>query len=156
MTSHETIATAYHEAGHAVVAISLGRAVEKVSIVGNSLRLGVVNLGKGRKGRREDFFEDDALILLAGLVAEARYSGQENWEGARTDLRIVRRLISDRVTSEKAAERMERKLLEKTDHQLSQPGHWEAVEAVANLLVEKNAVSGRTARHLFEMATKRE
>jgi hypothetical protein len=45
--SAEDIATAYHEAGHAIVALSLGRSVEKLSIVRNSIRLGVVQLGKG-------------------------------------------------------------------------------------------------------------
>jgi len=37
-------ATAYHEAGHAVVALVLGRPVEKVTIRENTLRLGQVQI----------------------------------------------------------------------------------------------------------------
>ena len=53
----QLMATAYHEAGHAVVALSLGRAVEKCTIVRNSIRLGAVQLGKGRGQRQQDLFE---------------------------------------------------------------------------------------------------
>ena len=43
----QMIATAYHEAGHAIVALSLGRTVEKCTIVRNSIRLGAVQLARG-------------------------------------------------------------------------------------------------------------
>ena len=51
------IATAYHEAGHAVMAVSLGRPIEKVTIapsksqigaMTSGLRLGVCKIQKGR------------------------------------------------------------------------------------------------------------
>ncbi|MBL8889081.1 MAG: hypothetical protein JNL67_03825 [Planctomycetaceae bacterium] len=152
--SPEDMATAYHEAGHAVVALALGRAVEKLSIVRNSLRLGAVNFGNRRSGRRQDYFETEAMILLAGIVSEAKVTGKMNWEGARQDLGQLERMVSQRVEKEKAAERMQRRLLDKTEHLLSQTEIWSAVERIAHHLLEHRAISGRAARHLFDEAMK--
>ena len=151
----ESIATAFHEAGHAVVALSFGRTVEKLSIVRNSIRLGAVQLGKGRNGRKQDYFEIESLILLGGLVSEERYTGEYNWEGAQQDLRALRRLSLARVDSERKAERLERRLLDKTAHHLDQTGHWEAIESVAAELTKSKLMSGRAAKHLFDEAMKR-
>jgi ATP-dependent Zn protease len=154
VNSDQDIATAYHEAGHAVVALSLGRTIVKLSIVRNSLRLGAVNLGSGRTGRRQDYFETEALILLAGIVCEARITGELNWSGARQDLSILRRHISTRVSSEKAANRLERRLFDKAEHYVTQPNIWEAIERIATMLIQHRSISGRSARHIYDEATK--
>jgi ATP-dependent Zn protease len=152
--AEQDLATAYHEAGHAVVALSLGRSIEKLSIVRNSLRLGAVNLGSSRRGRRDDYFEKEALVLLAGLLSEARITGKLNWNGARQDVLNLRKLISARVGTEKAAERLERRLFDKTEHYLSQAGIWEAIEKIAKELLQHRSISGRSARHVYDQATK--
>lgn len=151
----QLIATAYHEAGHAVVALSLGRAVEKCTIVRNSIRLGAVQLGKGRGQRQQDFFEIEAMILLGGLASEAKHTGQYNWGGAQQDLRSLRRLTLARVNTDQQVERLERRLLDKTTHHLEQPGHWESIEVVVAELIKQQAISGRSARHLFDETMKR-
>ena len=151
----QMLATAYHEAGHAIVAISLGRTVEKCTIVRNTIRLGAVQLGKRRGQRQQDFFEVEAMILLGGLVSEARYTGQHNWDGAQQDLRALRRLTLARVETDQQVERLEKRLLDKTAHHMEQPGHWEAVEMVVAELIKLQAISGRSARHLFDEAMKR-
>ena len=151
----QMIATAYHEAGHAIVALSLGRTVEKCTIVRNSIRLGAVQLGKGRGQRQQDFFEIEAMILLGGLSSEAKHTGQYNWGGAQQDLRSLRRLTLARVSTEQQAERLEKRLLDKTVHHLELPGHWEAVEKVVAELIKKHAISGRSARHLFDETMKK-
>jgi ATP-dependent Zn protease len=154
MAPDRDIATAYHEAGHAVVALSLGRSIVKLSIVRNSLRLGAVNLGSGRTGRRQDYFETEALILLAGIVSEARITGELNWSGARQDLSVLRRHISTRVSSEKAADRLERRLFDKAEHYVTQPSIWNAIEKIATMLIRHRSISGRSARHIYDEATK--
>jgi ATP-dependent Zn protease len=151
----QMIATAYHEAGHAIVALSLGRTIEKCTIVRNSIRLGAVQLGKGRNQRQQDFFEIEAMILLGGIVSEAKHTGQYNWGGAQQDLRSLRRLTLARVNTDQQVERLEKRLLDKTTHHLEQPGHWEAVEAVVAELIRQQAISGRSARHLFDEAMKK-
>ena len=151
----QLVATAYHEAGHAVVALSLGRTVEKCTIVRNSIRLGAVQLGKGRGQRQQDFFENEAMILLGGLASEAKHTGQYNWAGAQQDLRSLRRLTLARVSTEQQVERLEKRLLDKTVHHLELPGHWQAVEKVVAELIEKQAISGRSARHFFDETMKK-
>lgn len=153
-SAEQDLATAYHEAGHAVVALSLGRSIEKLTIVRNSLRLGAVNMGTSRRGRRDDYFENEALVLLAGILSEARITGKLNWNGARQDVLNLRKLISTRVGTEKAGERLERRLFDKTEHYLSQTGIWEAIETIAQELLRQRSISGRAARHIYDEATK--
>lgn len=145
-------ATAYHEAGHAVVALSLGRSIQRVSIVANEHRLGHCEFKKGAAKKTDDLIEAEILILLGGLAAEARETGEYGWLEAGQDLRDVRVLTHRRAGAAAKAERLERRLLDKVEHLLSQPGRWDAVERIAGELLKHEAISGRAARHLFDEA----
>jgi ATP-dependent Zn protease len=68
-------ATAYHEAGHAVIALALGRSVQWVSILPNRDHLGVCEFGKATFRPSEDWLEREILIALGGIAAEARFTG---------------------------------------------------------------------------------
>ena len=88
MNTHEPsqeLCTAYHEAGHAVMALVFDRPVQKVSILPDQRRLGHCELRKGVSRASQDRLEADILILLAGVVAEAIHSGSHNWTGAAMD-----------------------------------------------------------------------
>lgn len=153
----ERTATAYHEAGHAVMALALGRPVHKVTIVPGQSELGlqrqgVCHIKKGRTRSSKDWLEDEVLILLAGLVAEARWTGRYSLGGAAQDLRQVRRYVQMRAEGEKQIERLERRWLSKTEHHLSDPGLWLATERIANELLRTQTISGRNAKHLFDIA----
>lgn len=150
------IATAYHEAGHAVLALFLGRPIQRVSILPSQQRLGHCEIQKGAFRPNKDALETDLLILLAGVAAEARRTGHYNWNAARQDLRDVRRLAEMRAVGEKSIERLERRMLDKTEHLLDQPGVWSAIEQIAAELLLKTTISGRSARHLFDLATQRD
>jgi len=84
-----------------------------------------------------------------GIAAEARHTGDYAWDGAARDQQYVRRLAVQRA-GERQAERLERRLLAKTEHLLAQEGHWRAVELIAAELLQRGVISGRTARHLFD------
>ena len=146
--SHEE-ATAYHEAGHAVVALALGRPVHKVSILPNRDRLGWCVFRKGVFRPSDDWVEREVLIGLAGLAAEAQRTGTYDRESAGRDLRHVRVLALQRA-SERSVERLERRMLAKVEHLLADDGHWRAVELIAAELLKSGEISGRAARHLFE------
>ncbi|MEX1097488.1 MAG: hypothetical protein WED34_15690 [Planctomycetales bacterium] len=150
--SPDQIATAYHEAGHAVMALALGRPVHRVSVLPNHLHLGHCDFSKGAFRPTKDELERETLILLAGLAAEARRMGRYAWEAAEHDLRCVRSLTRTRAADERQAERLERRLLDKTEHLLNQPGAWTATERIAEELLRKTTISGRAARHLFDQA----
>ncbi|WP_146401369.1 cell division protein FtsH [Planctomycetes bacterium CA13] len=149
------MATAYHEAGHAVMALSLGRSIQKVTVsptrtAHGQSRLGVCELKKGRSKKSKDAVEDDTLILLAGMVAEARFTGSYCHQGASQDLRYVQSLLSNRAGNARQIERLQRRLLDKTEHLLLEPGHAKAIQQIANELVEKTTISGRAARHFYD------
>jgi len=144
--------TAYHEAGHAVVALALGRPVHRVSVLPNQLRLGACEFAKGRFKPSEDALECEALIALAGLAAEARHTGKYQMDAANQDLRFVRRLVLERK-SERTAARYEERLLSKVESMLADDETWHAVELIAAELLKHGVISGRAARHLFEQAT---
>src|SRR2546422_12664 len=123
-------ATAYHEAGHAVVALALGRPVQRVSILPDRVHLGKCEFGKGLFRPSEDWLEREMLIALAGIAAEARHTGKYAWPGAARDRQYVRRLAVQRA-GERQAERLERRLLARAEHLLGREGHWRAVELIA-------------------------
>ncbi|MBK1854103.1 M50 family metallopeptidase [Verrucomicrobiaceae bacterium 5K15] len=144
--------TAYHEAGHAVMALLMGRSVQKVSIIPSQNRLGVCTMQKGRAKQVQDKLEAEMLILLAGMAAEGRKSGKYNIHGASQDLRMVEKLAMSRSGNARQAEKLIHKTLDKTQHLLSQSGTWQAVKAIATELVENESISGRAAKHHLTLA----
>jgi ATP-dependent Zn protease len=142
-------ATAYHEAGHAVLSLALGRPVHCVSILPNGERLGLCEFGKAVFRPSEDWLEREMLIALGGIAAEALLSGEYAWEGAARDRRYALELARQRA-GDRQAERLERRLLAKAEHLLARPGNWRAVERLAAELLRRGEISGRTARHLFD------
>lgn len=144
-------ATAYHEAGHAVVALALGRPVHKVSILPNRDRLGWCEFRKGVFRPSEDWLEREVLIALAGMAAEARHTGTYAREEARTDLKFARSLLVSRA-GDRRADRLERRLLAKVEALLADDGVWAAVEAIVAALRASGEISGRAARHLYQQA----
>lgn len=144
--------TAYHEAGHAVMALIHDRPVQRVSVRPDDIRLGHCEVKKGVLRPSDDRLEADMLILLAGPAAEAVVAGAYNWTGASMDLQGVYRLAMMRGGAEKQAERLARRMLSRAEHLLSQEAHWRAVELIADELLTNETISGRAARHLFDRA----
>jgi ATP-dependent Zn protease len=140
--------TAYHEAGHAVLALILGRPVQRVSIVPDRDHLGICEFGKGVHRPSEDLLEREILIALGGIAAEARFTGNYAWDAAARDQKYVQRLTAQRA-GERRAEKLQRRLLAKAEHLLANAGHWRAVELIAAELFQHREISGRTASHLF-------
>ncbi len=153
----QKIATAFHESGHAIMAISLGRLIEKVTIEPkkngiDGIRLGSCKLQKGRSKASKDWLEDEVMILLGGMVAESFVTGRYCEMGAASDLSAVRRLLQSQPGSPKQLERWERRMLDRTVHWLNAPSHRETIEVVAKELLEKTTVSGRAVRHFLALA----
>ena len=150
MSSQSPETTAYHEAGHAVIALQLGRSVQRVSILPKLQTLGRCEFQQGKPRPNEDWIEREILISLAGLAAEAKHTGHYAWEGAAQDLQAVKRLVTQRA-GERQAERMQKRLLSKVEHMLEQPETWRAVELIAAELLRSETISGRAVVHLVEL-----
>ncbi len=144
-------ATAYHEAGHAVVALALGRPVHKVSILPTRDRLGWCEYRKGVFRPTEDWLEREVLIALAGMAAEARHTGTYAREEASRDLKFARSLLVSRA-GDRRADRLERRFLAKVEAMLGDDELWAAVEAIAAALLVSGEISGRAAKHFYEQS----
>ena len=141
-------ATAYHEAGHAVLALALaGRFTASAfcPTANGSVR---ANFARVYFDRRK-IGSSEILIALGGIAAEAIHTGVYAWNEAERDLLYVRELTEQRA-GRRQAERLERRLLAKAEHLLAKRGHWQAVELIAKELLRHGEISGRTARHLFD------
>lgn len=148
----DDVATAYHEAGHAAMSLMLRRPIERVSIEPNQVRLGQCKLRKGVHGPLKDSVETEILILLGGVGAEARHTGDYNWDAASDDMRTIRRLLELRAGNDRQLKRTESRLFDKAEHLLDAPGMWTAVERIAAELLRYRSMSGRGVRHIFEQS----
>ena len=144
-------ATAYHEAGHAVVALVLGRQVHHVSILPNRERLGVCEFRKPTTRPSEDWVEREILISLGGIAAEARHTGVHAWGSAGRDIQYVQALAIERA-GERRADRYALRMLSKAEHLIGQDENWRAIELIAKALLETGSISGRAARHYFDLS----
>ena len=146
-------ATAYHEAGHAVVALAHDRPVHRVSVLPNQDLLGKCEFRKGVQRPSDDWVEAEILIALAGMAAEARHTGTYDRAAAGRDLKYARKLMLYRA-SERSLDRYERRMLAKVENLLGDDALWRAVERIAAELLKLGVISGRAARHFYDMAAK--
>ncbi len=149
LSNAEDVATAFHEAGHAVVALYYDRPVHRVSIEPKQRTAGRCELRKGAQRTALDVIEAEILMALAGLVAEALFTGRYDPAGASQDLRYARKLMLSRTT-EQSLERYERRMLSKVQNLLADDALVHAVKAIAKELLKQRTISGRAARHLYE------
>ena len=152
--SKELIATAYHEAGHAVVSSRLGSKVKHVSIVPNERTetlghvrhqpiprriLRILEFGFVTPVQRQ-LVEDHIIISYAGSLAERRQRGRSNHRGAQSDYADVVGL-ADRLCG--SAEEVDAYLawlrIRATN---SVNANWDLIESVAQALLARQKLSG--------------
>lgn len=147
----ERCATAYHEAGHAVMRLMLGRSVTRATIKSEGDTLGSVGhrpakvdtewLGEDWATRR--WAETAIMVALAGPEAEQRLTGSRNGAGAASDDAWVHEVSVD--AEGYADERRQaylRWLQLKVRDWVNDSQFWRQVEAVAAALLERETLTG--------------
>jgi ATP-dependent Zn protease len=149
------IRTAFHEAGHVVASLALGRKVRSATIVPEAGRLGTVRTSRLRRldpkasdRRMRMTIEREAIILLAGSVAEQLAgAGPHGGRGDRRDALLLVGFLSGSEAEERAYVRW---LRERAKTLLCV--HWKAVRAVARALLESERLDGAEVRAVAHRA----
>jgi hypothetical protein len=163
-TDRERVATAYHEAGHAAVAVMLGLQLERVELTPdhpvhagrclekvddpNALSL-AVELGE------EAVIRPQIMILLAGRAAQQKGEFDHVPGGDQHDLETALRIATLMVGPENDAESLLAELLIETRTLLDSPPVWAGVEALAGELLLKGSVEGNKAHRILGDAATR-
>jgi ATP-dependent Zn protease len=167
-------AIAYHEAGHAVIAFTLGRKFKKVTIDNGHGEL------EGYQRKTKDLFgqpyyktlknfEPDILISLAGHFAHRRYdpksvdieNSNEDMDIAITLNRMItisrvcdigKSITSDNIDdlSKKLVNVYLRKSQDEIEILLNSPAVWGMVESVARALLEKKTLLWRDVKDIID------
>lgn len=157
----DRIATAYHEAGHAAVAVWLGLRLERVELTPDhpvhagccrekvddphALSL-AVELGE------EDVIRPQIKILLAGRAAQQKGGFDDipggDYHDLETALRVAKLMVG---CVSKAQEVLDQSLLE-TQRLLDSAAVWAGVEALVGELVVKGRIEGDDAHRIIAEA----
>jgi ATP-dependent Zn protease len=141
--------TAYHEAGHAVMAYRLGYPIKKVTIVKRQGVLGKVEV-------RNQGSPDDIRIDLAGQLAEALVNSNDVQlqVGSRSDWRNARRSAREFVELGFIGDGEKGTLIEELLHETRALVHRdrEAIAAVAEALLEHKTLTGADITQIMEAA----
>jgi hypothetical protein len=147
--------TAYHEAGHAVMAQLCGRQVTEVEIVGDREHTGSMQSlafppdpaeGPSPSALAADL-ECRLKCVLAGTVAEGMISGREGWDETSGDLDLAVRLAMQLVDDCEDVLPLLEDLRIDVERNLRR--HWPAVELLAGELLRRAALSGSEVRRLL-------
>jgi hypothetical protein len=154
----ESEATAYHEAGHAVVAFEVGRGVQLVTIIPEGDAEGRVRKYRLRgfhpdyetDGRTTRRLEQEIMISLAGGLAEARYKGHRRRLGDEKDLSHALDMASYVTGEPEECEAYIHWLYLRTRNLLEV--RWGIVEQFASELLARRRLSGREAKAVWRNA----
>ena len=142
--------TAFHEAGHAVIAELCGRLLTEVEIVGDREHTGSVQslaFPPNREAEAEDI-ERHLKIILAGTVAEAMVAGRQGWDETSEDVdaavRLGMRLVDDCEDVLPLLEDIG------ADVERDLQSHWPAVEMLAAELLDRKTLTGSEVRNLLK------
>ncbi len=149
------VLTAWHEAGHAVMAELCGQIVTEIEIIGDQEHSGSVSSLRFREDITSPAdLEARILVLVAGVAAESIVTGREVWDGHDDDLdeavRVALRIVG-------ACDLVEDYLRRAKDNAAGiLDRHWEAVEILAGMLLIHRRIGRDRIRHVVEILTRPE
>lgn len=149
--------SAYHEAGHAVVALRLGHRIGPVTLLYGKKREGHFRrLGHTRVYWSDPRWGGDPAVLLAGYYAEKRRFPSAHWLGSASgDYGALGRALNllygpSTDANRNARAKMERLWERGAREIVKDPKVWASIELLAAELLKRKTLSGRTVRTLVE------
>jgi hypothetical protein len=155
--------TAYHEAGHTVMAFELGRKVRYITTIPGLVAdtRGHVRPTASPKWHLMDdscaprmlrWIEREIAILISGPLAQGMFLGEFDSVGASRDHQEVIRLGSMLFNSPDAMKEYLEKQVHIIVEFLKQPSVWVQVEALAAALIVRRTIGGKRARQICREA----
>lgn len=155
--SKKLTATAYHEAGHAIVHVRLGLPLKAATIVLNPEHETLGSATSGAKPKTVEpewdtskrtvtWLEKHIIAFLAGPAAEMRFTGRANHVGASRDYHDAVRYASFIHSDREALSAYLRLQGIIAKLYVTSPRWWPAIEAVAAALLKRRTLSGRAVR----------
>lgn len=156
--------TAYHEAGHVVMAYILHKRFHFITIDPKKLDEntgGLVLLADSNKllnNINMGFYvsrtaiERQIKITLGGEVACGLFVGHENWKLSGDDAIVCFRIANSQCGDEEESEAYLNWLLLSVRNELSLPHNWVCVCAVAKALMKQQTLSYRKTREIIKSA----
>ena len=152
---------AIHEAGHAIVAVELQRAVVYATIEPSDDTLGHV-LRPNRRPIYPDStnlanwywaFDRDILITFAGPAAEAKFSRRRNLPGAAADHKDIAYRVDDMFGSDSETGRLYMAYMDsRAEDLVRRPFVWAGIEMLADELIEHRRVNGKRIKEIWRLA----
>lgn len=151
MSDDKRRGAAFHEAGHAVMALAYGAEVDAVSLTGSRWDAGVF------VGKTVSPIHVTMLVVAAGVYAEARY--RNDFDAAAPGFGMESRPGSDNCQLSELALRVSHGSAKEADETImqctqvacqntAQDGYWRAVEGVALALLERETLTGDEVREI--------
>jgi hypothetical protein len=148
--------TAYHEAGHALMAHLCGQQITEVEIVGDADHAGSVRSlsfpadphDEEEAGGEHDAIERRLKCVLAGTVAEAIVSGRRGWDETCEDLDIAVRLAMSLVDDCEDVVPFLDDLGSQIQDDLR--AHWDTIEVLVAELLQRKSLTGGDVRRIIE------
>lgn len=148
--------TAYHEAGHALMAHLCGQQITEVEIVGDADHAGSVQSlsfpadpnDEGKTGAEHEAIENRLKCVLAGTVAEAIVTGRNGWDEACGDLDIAVRLAMPLVDDCEDVVPFLEELGSQIEDDLR--AHWDTIEVLVLELLQRKSLTGGDVRRIIE------
>lgn len=132
---------AYHEAGHAVMAQAFDLRVSEIT-----LELREDGRARGECRHEPCGFYPELMICLAGIQAEARVLGHDEWSAAFSDDELIERAAGDLVRAAaitKARPDLLTPAFGEVRRLLATPDVWADVEMLAKILLRRMTSSRR-------------
>jgi len=152
-------ATAYHEAGHAVIALSERMRVKSATIVPGEDYWGAVarqnmtrvQMGFDEPAKMHRYLTREIRVILAGLAAEWRFTGRNNFRGASSDYKEAINLSLHVYGSDTIVPYL-RFMSALMKEEVSKPARWAQIKAIAEALMERGTIRNREIREICDQA----
>jgi hypothetical protein len=157
--------TAYHEAGHAVMATWLRCNFRHVSIISDDSESSLGHILSGKRARLEynrvdptqpDRYRAEKYILVsfAGNAVERLFTGQKTWKGSKKDLIDAYDYMSCLIQEDDEVTAYFKWLQVRARNILSLSWNWFAVETLAKALLKEKYIGSRLVRQIIKNAWK--